>query len=534
MRFHMICEFDATQGKWYRAAALLCGLGMIMCLGVESAQAATPRRIGIIHSDTVNSLFGRTIVPLRREGTNHSDLIILNGRRANYLYRGGINFDTLPYLRFDSTWYPSEIGDVNGDGFDDIGVDGLFQGKEKLTIYYGGDMLDTVPDLRLGLDTLVATGIPAVNCGDIDGDGRIDLASSTVPAYDRVSIFSLGPVPDTVQKYMLRPIGISPTVYACFGQTDAGGIAAGDFNGDGRRDLAVGLTFRAQAYRNGEVWVYYGGSDFDTVPDLRIVRPGQNQDYYAMFGSQVVCPGDLNGDGYDDLVVAAAPSPDSTVFIYYGGAHGLDSLPGFSFYAHVSEIRAAGDLNGDGYADIIMSYPSPYVGGYVALYYGGPAMTGRPDLIINPSSDSFPSYTAGFGRGATGVGDFDGDSINDFAFALYDSDTRGHVYIYSGTRPTEVEVRPEGGEPRENTLESNTPNPFNATTRIQFSVMRRTKVRIEIIDILGRTMSVLIDRPLDVGRYSVDWNADGKPSGVYFCVLETDGMRLVRKMVLLK
>jgi hypothetical protein len=401
--------------------------------------------------------------------------------------------------------------------------------------------LDTIRDLWFGLDTLLGVAMPAYVCGDIDADGERELVCSSASGpfqdYSQVLLFGLGHGLDTIPKYILRPVGESPSVFNSFGVDELGGIAVGDFNGDETKDLAIGLTFQPPSHRNGEVWVYYGGLSFDTLPDLRIVRPGVYQDNHSWFGSIAFSPGDINGDGFEDVVVSGAPWMDTTVFVYYGGPHGLDSLPGLAFNAYVYEIRAAGDLNGDGYPDIIMSYPNQFGGAKVMIYYGGPSMDGVPDITIYQGQ--FPFYTSALGMGATGIGDFDGDGTDDFAFTMYDNDTRGLVYIFSGTKTTDVEDDHQTELPQTFALGQNYPNPFNPSTQIKFSLPTKSDVRLVVYNIAGQVVKVLVDEPLRGGSYTATWDGRDQKnrvvaSGIYLYRLEAGKYSESRKMVLLK
>jgi phosphatidylserine/phosphatidylglycerophosphate/cardiolipin synthase-like enzyme len=81
-------------------------------------------------------------------------------------------------------------------------------------------------------------------------------------------------------------------------------------------------------------------------------------------------------------------------------------------------------------------------------------------------------------------------------------------------------------------LEQNYPNPFNPTTRIRFSIPSTGNVRLEVFDILGRTINTLISETMYAGTYSMDWNAAGLPSGVYFMRLNAGSFETTKKLIL--
>jgi hypothetical protein len=88
-------------------------------------------------------------------------------------------------------------------------------------------------------------------------------------------------------------------------------------------------------------------------------------------------------------------------------------------------------------------------------------------------------------------------------------------------------------------LTGNHPNPFNPRTVIAYVVPQPGHVTIEVCDVLGRRVCVLVDEPRDIGKYAVVWDgrdARGRPvaSGVYLCVMAMDNVADFRKMLLLK
>lgn len=83
-------------------------------------------------------------------------------------------------------------------------------------------------------------------------------------------------------------------------------------------------------------------------------------------------------------------------------------------------------------------------------------------------------------------------------------------------------------------LEQNYPNPFNSNTTISFSVPRSGQVTLKIFNLLGEEVATLVSGNRDAGTFTVEWNADGQPSGVYFYRLKAGDFIQTRKLVLLR
>ncbi len=83
-------------------------------------------------------------------------------------------------------------------------------------------------------------------------------------------------------------------------------------------------------------------------------------------------------------------------------------------------------------------------------------------------------------------------------------------------------------------LEQNFPNPFNPVTTIRYRIKNRTQVQLEIYNLLGQKVRVLIDEQQDVGLYSYNFSADGLSSGVYFYRLKAGSGSIIKKMLILK
>src|SRR6185503_1880637 len=139
--------------------------------------------------------------------------------------------------------------------------------------------------------------------------------------------------------------------------------SAGDVNGDGFGDVIVG----AEAYDNpesneGRAFVYLGSSSgLSPAPDWS-AESNQASSYY---GSSVASAGDVNGDGFGDVLVGAPryDSPESNegrAFLYLGSASGPAAAPIWTAESNQvgtdfsRSMASAGDVNGDGYGDVIV------------------------------------------------------------------------------------------------------------------------------------------------------------------------------------
>ena len=128
------------------------------------------------------------------------------------------------------------------------------------------------------------------------------------------------------------------------------------------------------------------------------------------------------------------------------------------------------------------------------------------------------------GNGFTGhLGGFDSDGNSDAATMPMWVDATTLV-----SRDSDAEV------PERFVLEQNYPNPFNPVTTIRYTVPQTSNVRINVYNVLGQRVEMLVNESHTAGTYTVDFRADRFASGVYFYVLNSNSAHLVRKMVLIK
>jgi len=197
---------------------------------------------------------------------------------------------------------------------------------------------------------------------------------------------------------------------------------AGDVNGDGFYDLIVG-AFRDDntAYNSGSVRVFSGstGSELFTF---------NGDDAHDQFGFSVSGAGDVNGDGFADLIVGS--NVDDNNGISSGSARvfsGVDGSVLFTFngdsagdnFGH--SVSGAGDVNGDGYADLIVGAPSDRNYG---INSGSARVFSGADGSILVTFNA-ESALERFGNSVSGAGDVNGDGFDDLIVGAYRDDDNG-------------------------------------------------------------------------------------------------------------
>ena len=113
---------------------------------------------------------------------------------------------------------------------------------------------------------------------------------------------------------------------------------------------------------------------------------------------------------------------------------------------------------------------------------------------------------------------------------MYAGTNNSGVYVYDDL----TNVKENSTAPSEYHLFQNFPNPFNPVTVIKYDLKTNSFVKLNIYDAAGNEVKTLVNEKQNPGQYSLNWNASGFSSGVYFCKLETGIGSEVRRMILLK
>ncbi len=264
----------------------------------------------------------------------------------------------------------STAGDVNGDGYADVVVGAQMYDNGQLDegaafVYYGSQTgLSTAPNWMVDGDQADARlGWAVSTAGDVNGDGYADVLIG-VPYYD-------GGQSDEGRAYVYYGfaggLSVLPSWVAESDQTDArfgrSLGAAGDVNSDGYADVVIGAAlYDAGQTDEGRAFVYHG-SAMGLNPEAAWMAEGNQA--HAWFGHRVGTAGDVNGDGYDDVIIGAPYSEDQQsgggwAEVYHGSALGLNLIPDWMAEgAHLgarfgSSVGTAGDVNSDGLADVIV------------------------------------------------------------------------------------------------------------------------------------------------------------------------------------
>jgi hypothetical protein len=305
-------------------------------------------------------------------GDGYGDLVVGSGMASASVYLGGPGgvqpngtaLDPGGALRFGVT--VSAAGDVNGDGFGDV----IVGTRYGAGLYLGGarGIGGAAARFLVGPGAAALTVLGGV---DFNRDRRPDLG---------VASGNLG-----VNVYLDEASGPPAAASATLAGT-GGATPAGDVNGDG--------------YADGRVEVHAGGAAgvAQRPPLVTLAGPG-GVALGDPIGATLSSAGDVNHDGYDDVLLGAPAADRAFLFLgaraAVGGAAPAATLAGAAGSSFGAAVAGVGDVNGDGYDDVVVGAPGA---GQAQLFLGGPSgLATRPAATLG-GPPTFGAALARFAR----------------------------------------------------------------------------------------------------------------------------------------
>ena len=552
----------------------LCIAAGLVLAGGASAQPISFHAGPVLETDGE----GRGVAVHDYDGDGYDDIFLAVLRGTSVLFRNqGDGTFAETSLKVRGTFNVALWGDLDRDGNADLYLGGA--GQERVLLQRtGGTFHDATAELGLEPGVTVATAAMA----DFDADGYLDIFAAVVDGPDRLyrnaeamrfedvaahagvqGASYTRPMQATWHDYdgdgsldlfcvhdgrersrLYRNAGTFPfqdhAVRAGIHAYPAPqvccnmGVAWGDVDGDGRQDAYV------TRIAHGGLFIGRGDGTFADESEQRGAhRNGM---------SWGVVMSDFDNDADLDLFVVSTSAFDGTPTLLYrnDGGHFTETgrQAGVSFQSE-SQGLAAGDFNGDGLLDLvipshsgrhrIMLNATEGAGHYLGLRLRGsaanPTAIGVRAVVVTGNriqervvsgGDSFASQSSAalhFGLGPHGQVDtlrvyWGAGSVTE----LTDVAANSTYEIREGTTSTGLEVPDDFAQ-----AIGNHPNPFRESTRITFSLPEAARVRIDVYDILGRSVATLADGRREAGPNSVGFAPGNLPDGLYVYRLAADG-----------
>jgi hypothetical protein len=432
-------EYSTAYGLFYGASNFDTEVDVLLKkLDLHPGIASNPAAAGDVNNDGYDDILLNIVTSISSQDTAHV-----------YVYFGAESIETNPDLVISGTIDADSgennfsnatgIGDVNNDGFADIMVSSYSGGM----LYFGGIAMDSEMDMLF--NDFHGAGIgngPSIGpAGDVNNDGYADILLTANVGIGKAFVCfgsaDLDSIPDLVVPMWEEggTAGFSASV-------------AGDLNNDGFDDILLG-TSTSWPIETGQVKVFYGGTIMDNTADVTITTPQAG----SAFGYRLTGNGDFDGDGIPDILVgdpgilSTTDSYDEagSISIFYG-AETISSLADAVFSGVAASegfgysVAYAGDVNNDGYPEILVGaanhWDAPYhYAGRAYLFYGGETAFDDFFEIFNTTFE-YNGNHAFFGKNVQGAGDINGDGYSD----IFIEETNKALIFLGGELPMDIEA----------------------------------------------------------------------------------------------
>jgi len=412
-----------------------------------------------------------------------------NGGRVNmYENQGNFNFieiyETDPGIVYDS-------GDPDGDGLNEL----LVKLHRSIYLYEQYEFASLPESLVWYITPLPGNHKCWPQISDLDNDGIREISFTMQDTHYKIRIFENNGYNSYIERTPI--IWLPPNHPADF--------ANGDFDGDGNNEVVCGGIYGHLAIQEN-----VADDSFEVTWQGELGHPN------ALLHENI---GDYDEDGRDEWVSAGKDFSAGGFFFGVFNSIGnnqyeavyYDSLPGNTWDAGGI---SAGDVDGDGINEFLVSsnnniglfkYSSNR--GWDCVWLTDEGGTGAVEtlpFLLDIDYDGLDEIV------------LTGNFIRTKIYDLVPTYTYQHI-----EEKTDVNIRVF-------------PNPANDKIKLSYDISNSTEITLEIYDILGRKVEILIDEPQPAGYHRVVWDADNIASGIYFCRLQADNFMQIKRMTILK